>query len=261
MDDRINEIVERNLGLVGDCLKRLNVSHNEFEDLFNVGVIGLFKAALHYEERKNCKFATFAYRCINNEILMEFRKIRKHRDCVSIESVIVDDNDGKKFTLEMMMYDPKEDPQKQVENRDMIVKAMNVAINCLDNIDRLMVLLSASGYTQKELREEVDYSLAHICKRLQKSHKMIKEKANSNSYEKITRKYVLEMVDDKFVISFDGIRKEVEKKIAEIDFDKNYIPKFHVCDIKNGKVCITMQADTNSMYFLGKVLDKLDKEC
>lgn len=75
MDDRIRKIVESNLGLVGDRLKKLNIKHENTEDMFSVGVIGLIKATEHYDQKYNTTFATYATRCITNEIFMEFNLV------------------------------------------------------------------------------------------------------------------------------------------------------------------------------------------
>ena len=83
-----NTLIERNLRLVAHNKKNYNASESAQEDLISIGTIGLIKAVNSYRLEKNIKFATYASRCIENEILMHFRAGRKRAQDVSLSDLI-----------------------------------------------------------------------------------------------------------------------------------------------------------------------------
>ena len=89
-----NILVERNLRLVAHIMKKYYAAESDQEDLISIGTIGLIKAVNSYRLDKNIKFATYASRCIENEILMHFRAGRKRAQDVSLSDLIETGNDG-----------------------------------------------------------------------------------------------------------------------------------------------------------------------
>ena len=83
-----NTLIERNLRLVAHIMKKYYASESDQEDLISIGTIGLIKAVNSYRLDKNIKFATYASRCIENEILMHFRAGRKRAQDVSLSDLI-----------------------------------------------------------------------------------------------------------------------------------------------------------------------------
>ena len=83
-----NTLIERNLRLVAHIMKKYYASESDQEDLISIGTIGLIKAVNSYRLEKNIKFATYASRCIENEILMHFRAGRKRAQDVSLSDLI-----------------------------------------------------------------------------------------------------------------------------------------------------------------------------
>ena len=83
-----NPLIERNLRLVAHIMKKYYASESDQEDLISIGTIGLIKAVNSYRLEKNIKFATYASRCIENEILMHFRAGRKRAQDVSLSDLI-----------------------------------------------------------------------------------------------------------------------------------------------------------------------------
>ena len=95
-----NVLVERNLRLVAHIMKKYYASESDQEDLISIGTIGLIKAANSYRLDKNIKFATYASRCIENEILMYFRSRRKNSQDVSLSELIETGTDGAALELQ-----------------------------------------------------------------------------------------------------------------------------------------------------------------
>lgn len=93
------QLVEHNLRLVAYIAKKFENTGIEFEDLISVGAIGLIKAVRTFKVDKNIRLATYASRCIENEILMQIRKTSKIKNDVSLDKPLCEDNDGNQLVL------------------------------------------------------------------------------------------------------------------------------------------------------------------
>ena len=91
--------IEHNLRLVAHIIKKYYASYKEQEDLISIGTIGLIKAVGTFDSNKGIRFATYASRCIENEILMHFRGRKKYAQDLYIQDPIDVDTDGKALTL------------------------------------------------------------------------------------------------------------------------------------------------------------------
>lgn len=97
--DARNRLIEHNLRLVAHIVKKYYATGAESDDLISIGTIGLIKAVSTFKSDKNIKFATYAARCIENEILMFFRNQKKSSQDVFINDPIETDKDGNNLTL------------------------------------------------------------------------------------------------------------------------------------------------------------------
>lgn len=93
-----NRLIEHNLRLVAHITKKYYASSFDQDDLISIGTVGLIKAVTSFKYDKGSRFATYASRCIENEILMYFRNIRKTAQDVSISEAIDTDRDGNSLT-------------------------------------------------------------------------------------------------------------------------------------------------------------------
>ena len=93
------QLVEHNLRLVAYIAKKFENTGIEFEDLISVGAIGLIKAVRTFKVDKNIRLATYASRCIENEIHMQIRKTSKIKNDVSLDKPLCEDNDGNQLVL------------------------------------------------------------------------------------------------------------------------------------------------------------------
>ena len=94
-------LVLDNQRLVHYLVQKLGVTPNssEYEDIVSIGTLGLVKAAITFDSSKKITFATYASRCINNEIFMHYRKANKYANDISINEPIGNDGEGKELTL------------------------------------------------------------------------------------------------------------------------------------------------------------------
>lgn len=98
-NDARNKLIEHNLRLVAHIVKKYYSSTRDHDDLISIGTIGLIKAVGTFDYNKGTRFATYASRCIENEILMHFRSIKKSAGDIYINEPIDTDKDGNQLTL------------------------------------------------------------------------------------------------------------------------------------------------------------------
>ncbi len=94
-----NKLVEHNLRLVAHIIKKYYSSGNDQDDLVSIGTIGLIKAINTFDINKNIKLSSYASRCIENEILMYFRNLKKTSQDISLNDTIDTDKDGNSLSL------------------------------------------------------------------------------------------------------------------------------------------------------------------
>lgn len=94
-----NKLIEHNLRLVAHIVKKYSPSQSEQDELISIGTIGLIKAVSTFDFSKGAKFATYASRCIDNEILMNFRAAKKSAGDIYINEPVETDKDGNTLTL------------------------------------------------------------------------------------------------------------------------------------------------------------------
>jgi len=159
-------LIERNLRLVVFIARRFENTGVNLEDLISIGTIGLIKAISTYRRDKNIKLATYASRCIENEILMHIRKITPQKAEVSLDEPINMDYDGNELLLsdvlgtdEDMILHPLED--------DVDIKVLRQAVRELPNREREIVLMrfgleGRKELTQKEVAVKMGISQSYI---------------------------------------------------------------------------------------------------
>ena len=94
-----NILIERNMRLVAHIIKKYYTQHVDQDDLISIGTIGLIKGISSYKPEKNVKLATYAARCIENEVLMFFRSQKKLQSEVSLSDALETDKDGNNLFL------------------------------------------------------------------------------------------------------------------------------------------------------------------
>ncbi len=94
-----NKLIEHNLRLVAHVIKKYYSNYSDQEDLISIGTIGLIKAVNSFNCENGARLATYAARCIENEILMHFRSMKKNANVISIDEPIETDKSGNPLTL------------------------------------------------------------------------------------------------------------------------------------------------------------------
>ena len=161
-----NTIIERNLRLVVYIAKKFENSGVNIEDLISIGTIGLMKAINSYNLEKNIKLATYASRCIENEILMFLRKNNKIKTEVSIDEPINIDSEGNDLSLADILGTDNDSIFKSIEDSDN-KKVLEIAIKKLNDREKTIMQLryGFNGYdelTQKEVADKLGISQSYI---------------------------------------------------------------------------------------------------
>jgi len=175
-----NKLIEHNLRLVVFLAKKYDNTNYDLEDLVSIGTIGLIKGVKTYKLDKNIKLATYASRCIDNEILMFLRKNKRKNSEVSFEDSINFDNDGNELHLEDVIGTESNIVEKQIED-ECDKEILNEEIKKLSGRDREIIIMrygldGKEELTQKEVADKLLISQSYIS-RIEK--KVIKKLKNS----------------------------------------------------------------------------------
>lgn len=161
-----NKLIEHNLRLVVYVAKRFETNSFNLEDLISIGTMGLIKAISTFKSDKNIKLATYASRCIENEILMFLRKKSKMKVEVSLDEPLKMDYDGNELLLsDVLGTDPNEISENLlVEEKK---AALYRAIECLKPREKLILKMRFGLYeceemTQKDVADTLGISQSYI---------------------------------------------------------------------------------------------------
>ena len=152
-----NILIERNLRLVAHIMKKYYAQTSDQEDLISIGTIGLIKGITTFDVSKGARLATYAARCVENEILMHFRSQKKSAQDVSLSDYIETGNDGAALSL-MDVVSEEGDLLEDVCNQEVIQNLRRAVESCLTEQERLVVQLryGLNGMLPKRQREVAD---------------------------------------------------------------------------------------------------------
>lgn len=159
-------LIERNLRLVVFIARRFENTGINLEDLISIGTIGLIKAISTYRREKNIKLATYASRCIENEILMYIRKIANQKTEVSLDEPINMDYDGNELLLSDILGTDEDMIMRPMED-DVDLQLLRQAVDELPPREKEIVLMryGLQGFqelTQKEVAVKLGISQSYI---------------------------------------------------------------------------------------------------
>ena len=138
-EDARNVLIERNLRLVAHIVKKYSSSGNDSDDLISIGTIGLIKAITTFDNEKGTRLATYAARCIENEILMQIRSNKKLQSEVSLQDPIGVDREGNEIMLIDVISNDCESVVEEVELK-MQVKKLYSKMKCVLKPERKQYL-------------------------------------------------------------------------------------------------------------------------
>lgn len=162
-----NELIERNMRLVAHVAKKYQSQEDEMEDLISIGTIGLIKAVETYKEDYGSRLATYAARCIDNELLMHFRAKKKTSKEVSLYEPIGTDKEGNQIQLLDVVVSEDEDVVESLE-QDRKVRRLNEIIPQTLSGRELFIIINRYGLygkktmTQREIARKLGISRSYV---------------------------------------------------------------------------------------------------
>ena len=178
-----NILIERNLRLVAHIMKKYYTQTSDQEDLISIGTIGLIKGISTFDASKGARLATYAARCVENEILMYFRGQRKSAADVSLSEFVETGKDGTALSL-MDVICSEDDLFEQLSDKEIYAKLYEKIETCLEPREKTIILLrygigNRKPLTQREIALKCGISRSYVSriekKALQKLEKALEE--------------------------------------------------------------------------------------
>ena len=178
-----NILIERNLRLVAHVTKKYQGADENVEDLISVGTIGLMKAIATYDPGKGSKLATYAARCIENELLMMFRAKKKTSREVSLYEPIGTDTEGNEISLLDVVESEQVDVVEEMDHIENLKKLGLLVDKCLTAREREIIymrygLAQEREMTQREVGMALGISRSYVSRIEKKALKKLRESFN-----------------------------------------------------------------------------------
>lgn len=175
-----NKLVEHNLRLVAHIIKKYYSNSAEQDDLISIGTIGLIKAVSSFDYEKGTRFATYAARCIENEILMYFRSKKKYAQDVSFSEPIDCDKDGNALSIMDVMADERSITE-DIEEKLRAENLYKVIDSELSKREKEIIYLryglkGRRAYTQREVAQRLGISRSYVSRIEKKALEVLKNK-------------------------------------------------------------------------------------
>lgn len=160
-------LIERNLRLVAHVARKYNGPNVSIEDMISIGTIGLIKAVNTYSSKRSVRLATYAARCIENEILMSIRTSKKNKQEVSISLPIGTDKDGNEISLNDILGSDPDEIIDQLNLKFQVKNLYTVMNQILTPREKAIVSLRYGLYqydklTQREIAEKLGISRSYV---------------------------------------------------------------------------------------------------
>lgn len=162
-----HELIEHNLRLVAHVAKKYQASEEDMEDLISIGTIGLIKAVETFKTDRQIKLATYAARCIDNELLMYFRGKKKSAKDVSLYEPIGTDKEGNQINLLDIAAGEEIDVVEKMEESENIKKLYGYIPQVLNEREQTVIsmrygILGNEIHTQKDVAKKLEISRSYV---------------------------------------------------------------------------------------------------
>lgn len=175
-----NELILRNMRLVAHVAKKYQSREDELEDLISIGTIGLIKAISTYKEAYGSRLATYAVRCIDNELLMYFRAKKKTSREMSLYEPIGTDKEGNQIQLMDVIVSEEVDVIEQMERNQKSEKLTKIISEVLSGRE-LFIIINRYGLfhkkpmTQREIADKLGISRSYVSRIEKKALEKLKK--------------------------------------------------------------------------------------
>lgn len=174
-----NELIEHNLRLVAHIIKKYYSNSVQQEDLISVGTIGLIKAINTFDPDKGTRLATYAARCIENEILMQFRAQKKNAQDISVNEPIDTDSEGNPLTL-MDIISTEDEIVEDIYKMSMLKKLASEIEKISDPREKSIIIMrygldGGNAMTQLEVSKKLNISRSYVSRIEKKALKALRK--------------------------------------------------------------------------------------
>jgi len=174
-----DELIKHNLRLVAHIIKKYYVNANDQDDLISIGTIGLIKAVDTFNHSKGVRFATYASRCIENEVLMCFRAARKTQNTMYINDPLDTDSDGNSLTILDIVSDDV-DIGDNYEHQFNLERVRDIVERCLHGREKQVItmrfgLKTELPMTQQHVAAKLGISRSYVSRIEKKAVEMLKK--------------------------------------------------------------------------------------
>lgn len=212
---------ERNLRLVLYIAKKFSNTSYSIDDLFATGCIGLLKATNTFNCEKNIKFATYASRCIENEILMSLRHEKKWDKDISLTQPLATDLDGNELLAEDICEDSKSNLAfESLEFREMLSQVLTWSFCYFDQRKALILCYTMSGKKQREIGKFLNISQSYVSRLQKKIRSELKSRKDFNVLKE-QQKLIVSFEEDFVWLKFSKADFPSIEKICK-NFNFNY---------------------------------------
>ena len=174
-----NVLIEHNLRLVAHIVKKYYTQSSNQDDLISIGTIGLIKGISTFKADKNVRLATYASRCIENEILMHFRSQKKLQGEVSLSDTLDGDGDGNSLSL-MDVISVDDDMLENLDARESCIQVRQYVERCLSDREKMIITMryglnNQPPKTQREIAAQSGISRSYVSRIEKKALKKLKD--------------------------------------------------------------------------------------
>ncbi len=183
-----NELIERNMRLVAYIVKKYSAGEKNNEDLISIGTIGLIKAVDSFDADKGIRLATYASRCIDNELLMLFRSEKKHSKEIYLSDSIGSDKEGNEISLIDVIEAEEEDITDKILMQENLSKLTYYIDSVLSDREKKIIYMrygipdGAKEYTQREIAGIMDISRSYVSRIEKKALKKLRKAYDDSEY-------------------------------------------------------------------------------
>lgn len=254
------ERVLQNMKLVYYLVNKYYPHHYQREDLEQIGMIGLIKASATFREDKGIQFATYAAKCILNEIKMFFRKDNIFSSYDHLEDIRYTDSDGSNLTLGDMIEDPdSSDYIENVAKFEELQKGISILLNELPARASCIMLWTIAGVLQQVIAYLFGISQSYVSRIVKKCERRIKSLLKN--YKPTKEVFQVEIKNDKMVITFStsdvvNFREAVSRFLLNIGETK--VKEEFEISYQNGKAILQTWLDEKSLKIVAMLIAELN---
>ncbi len=249
-------LVLDNQKLVYHLVKKLRINPNssEYEDIISIGTIGLIKAAITFKPSKKIRFATYASKCINNEIFIYYRQTNKYANDISIDKLSKKYEEGKGINLADTIEDSASDFFEQLLHKEDFVQLVSIVLNYLRKKERLVLLYTMADLSQADIAKKLNISQPYVSRIIKKSVGKIREVVKHQvRYKEV---FSMEITENEYIISFTPKHISIETCLQKLVSTEGLLDFKISCNKK--RILVQVPADPESFSFIAKIIQEID---